>query len=113
MEVDSGRDDRFVVVRKLNGGVLKIGDVQDKVTGKIDSDDGENNEFVGNGVNDRYKQDRRLLTLASNWCKKNSWVDICHNGTAAWMAIIAEEKGLESDKSHRQNRKIFQMKWCD
>ena len=54
------------MVNKLNGGVLKIGDVQDKVTGKIDSDDGENNEFVGNGVNDRYKQDRRLLTLASN-----------------------------------------------
>ena len=26
MEVDSGRDDRFLVVRKLNGGVLKIGE---------------------------------------------------------------------------------------
>ena len=54
------------MVNKLNGGILKTGDIQDKVLGKIDSDGGENNEFVGNGVEDRYKQDQRLLTLAPN-----------------------------------------------
>ena len=52
------------MVNKLNGGVLKTGDIQDKVLGKICSYGGENNEFVYNGAEDRYKQDRRLLTLA-------------------------------------------------
>ena len=52
--------------QKLNEGVLNAGDTQDKVLGKIGSDGGENNEFVGNGVEDRYKQDLRLLTLAPN-----------------------------------------------
>ena len=54
------------MVNKLNGGVLKTGDIQDKVLGKIGSDGGENNEFAGNRVEDRYKQDLRLLTLAPN-----------------------------------------------
>ena len=71
------------MVNKLNGGVLKTGDFQDKVLGKIGSDGGENNELVGNGVEDRYKQDRRLLTLAPNCCERNSWVDMCHHGTAS------------------------------
>ena len=54
------------MVNKLNGGVLKTGDIQDKVLVNIGSDGGENNELVGNGLEDRYKQDRRLLTLAPN-----------------------------------------------
>ena len=65
-EKDWGIDERLVVVNKLNGGVLKTGGIQDKVLGKIGSDGEENNEFVGNGIKDRYKQDRRLLTLAPN-----------------------------------------------
>ena len=56
----------MVVANKLNGGVLKTGYIQDKLLGKIGSDGGENNELVGNGVEDRYKQDRRLLILAPN-----------------------------------------------
>ena len=71
------------MVNKLNGGVLKTGDIQDKVLEKIGSDGRENNELVGNRVEDKYKQDRRLLTLALNLCEKNSWVDMCHNGTAS------------------------------
>ena len=43
------------MVNKLSGGVLKTGDIQDKVIGKIGSDGGENNELVGNGVDNRYK----------------------------------------------------------
>ena len=54
------------MVNKLNGGVLKREDIQDKGLGKIVSDGGENNEFVGSRLEDRYKQDRRLLTLAPN-----------------------------------------------
>ena len=46
------------MVNKLNGGVLKTGDNQDKLLGKIGSDGGENIELVDNGVEDRYKQDR-------------------------------------------------------
>ena len=65
-EEDWDIDEKLVVVNKLNEGVLKAGDIQDKVLGKIGSDGGENNEFVGNGVEDRYKQDLRLLTLAPN-----------------------------------------------
>ena len=50
----------------LNRGVLKTGDIKDKVLGKIGSDGGEKIEFEGNGVEDIYKLDRRLLTLAPN-----------------------------------------------
>ena len=65
-EEEWGIDEKLVVVNKLNGGVLKTGDIQDKVLGMMCSHGGENNEFVDNGVEDRYKQDRRLLTLAPN-----------------------------------------------
>ena len=54
-EENWGIDDKLVVVNKLNGGVLKTGDIQDKVIGKIGSDGGENNELVGSGIDNRYK----------------------------------------------------------
>ena len=57
-EKDWGIDERLVVVDKLNEGVLKTGGIQDKALGKIGSDGGENIEFEGNGVEDRYKLDR-------------------------------------------------------
>ena len=59
MEVQSGRDDIFVVVSKLNGGVLKIGENQEKVLGKIGVDGEENNNTLGNGLGDGYKHDRQ------------------------------------------------------
>ena len=111
-EEDWGIDDKMVVANKLNGGVLKTGYIQDKLLGKIGSDGGENNELVGNGVEDRYKQDRRLLILAPNWCKRNSWIDMCHNDSASWIAVANEAKGLKSGKLHRQNRKTY-FKWND
>lgn len=49
MEVDSGRDDRFVVVRKLNGGVLKIGESRGELLEKTGVNGWENNDTLGNG----------------------------------------------------------------
>ena len=43
------------MVSKLNGDILKTGDIQDKGLGNIGSVGGENNELVGNGVEDIYK----------------------------------------------------------
>ena len=43
------------MVNKLNGGVLETGYIQDKVLGKIGSDSRENNELVGNRVEDKYE----------------------------------------------------------
>ena len=47
------KDNKFVVVNKLNGGVLKIGDNQGKVHGNIRSEEGGNNEVTGNGADDK------------------------------------------------------------
>ena len=44
-------------MNKLNEEVLKTGNSQGKVLGKIGSGGGKNNELVGNGVEDKYKQD--------------------------------------------------------
>ena len=66
MEGDCGIDDSFVVVNKLNWGVLKTKDSQGKVLGKIGFGEGENNELVGNGLEDKYKKDRQPLIFALN-----------------------------------------------
>ena len=58
MKGDWGIEDKFVVVNKLNEEVLKTGDGQGKVLGNIGLGGGKNNELVGNGVEDKYKQDR-------------------------------------------------------
>ena len=58
-------------MNKLNEDVLKTGNSQGKVLGKIGSGGGKNNELVGNGVEDKYKQDRQPLTLTPNLCKRN------------------------------------------
>ena len=41
-------------MNKLNEGVLKTGDNQNKEHGKIRYEEGGNNEVVGNGVDDNY-----------------------------------------------------------
>ena len=59
-------------MNKLNGDVLKTGESQGKVLGKIGSSREENNELVSNGVDDQYKQDRQPLTLVPHLCEMNS-----------------------------------------
>ena len=68
MEGDCDIDDKFVAVNKLNGYVLKIGDSQGEVLGKIRFYGGENNDSVGNGLEDRYKHDWQHLILAPSLC---------------------------------------------
>ena len=41
-------------------------DSQGKVLGKIGFGEGENNELVGNGLEDKYKKDRQPLIFALN-----------------------------------------------
>jgi len=60
---DQGKDDKFVVANKLRGDVLKTGDNQGKVHGKIRSEEGGNNEVVGNGVDDKDKKSGNLKYL--------------------------------------------------
>ena len=59
MEVHSGRDDKFVVIRKLNRGVLKIGESQGEMLEKTGVNGWENNDTLGNGLENRYKHDRQ------------------------------------------------------
>ena len=73
---------------------------------------GENNELVGNGLEDQYKQDRQQLILVPNLFENNSWFDKFHNETAPWITWRTESKGYEFDKSRRQKRKIY-FKWND
>ena len=54
------------MINKLNGDVLKTGDSQGKVLGKIGLVGGENNILVGNGLEDKYKKDRQPLIFALN-----------------------------------------------
>ena len=69
MEGDCGIDDKFVVVNKFNGGVLKTGDSQGKVLGKTGLCGGKRNELVGTGIEDKYKQDRQPLIFAPIYVK--------------------------------------------
>ena len=48
MEVDSGRDDRCVVVIKLNRSVLKIGEIKREVLKNTRVDRGDINDELGN-----------------------------------------------------------------
>ena len=80
--------------------------------GKIGLGGGENNELVGNGLEDQYKQDRQQLIFVPNLFENNSWVDKFHNETASWITWRTESKGYEFDKSRRQKRKIY-FKWND
>ena len=78
---DRGKDDKFVVVNKLSGGVLKTGDNQGKVHGKIRLKEWGNNKAVRNEVDDKYKKDRQPRMLVPNLCARNSLVDKYHNGS--------------------------------
>ena len=51
------------MANKLNGGVLKTGDTQGKEHGNIRSEEGGNNEVVGNGVDDKDKKSGNLKYL--------------------------------------------------
>ena len=48
VEVDSGRDDRCVVVIKLNRSVLKIGEIKREVLENTRVDGGDINDELGN-----------------------------------------------------------------
>ena len=64
VEVDSGRDDRCVVVIKLNRSVLKIGEIKREVLKNTRVDRGDINDELGNEWGDRYKHDQQPPILS-------------------------------------------------
>ena len=82
-------------MNKLNGCVLKTGDNQGKKLEVTRSEEGRNKEVLGNGVDDKYKQDRQPRTPAPNVFAKNSLVEKCQNGIAFWITGRTALNGQE------------------
>ena len=82
-------------MNKLNGCALKRGDNQGKKLEVTRSEEGRNKEVLGNGVDDKYKQDRQPRTPAPNVFANNLLVETCQNGIAFW---ITERTALNGDR---------------
>ena len=93
---DWAKEVKCLVVNKLNGCVLKTGDNQGKKFGVTRSEERGNKEVLGNGVDDKYKQDWQPRTPAPNVCAENSLVEKCQNGIAFW---ITERTALNGDRN--------------
>ena len=109
-EVDSCKENRFAVIRKLSEGELKIGKIQVEVLRKDGGNGGVNNDGVGNGIGDIYKHDRQQLTISSNVFEINPYWDKRQERIVFWITWITGTKGQDVDKSWRQQIKIY-FKW--
>ena len=89
---------------------MKIEESQGIVFGNYGGNENNNNDGVGNGMDDRYKHDRHQLTLVPNWVEINLCWDKYHEGIASWMTGTAKSKWQDADKLWRQKIKRY-LKW--